>query len=95
MGVRFLQAFEQLILVGALPPVATFAYRNKPVIKSPANCELFGMAAVDYDLAEAHSRNASADMVSGFRTAVMAIYYYQAARGACAIPGAGGLEEQP
>ena len=53
MGVRFLQGFEQLILVGALPPVATFAYRNKPAIKSPANCELFGMAAVDYDLAEA------------------------------------------
>lgn len=68
MEVRFLQAFEQLILVGGLSPVATFAYRNKPTIKSPANCELFEMATVDHDLAEAlralalatHAENASA-----------------------------------
>ena len=51
-----------------LSPVATFAYRNKPTIKSPANCELFEMATVDHDLAEAlralalatHAENASA-----------------------------------
>ena len=32
--VKFLESFEQLIFVGALFPVATFAYKNKPTMKS-------------------------------------------------------------
>jgi acetolactate synthase-1/2/3 large subunit len=38
--VRFLESFEQLVFVGALFPVATFAYRNKPTLKSPPGCAL-------------------------------------------------------
>ena len=32
--VKFLESFEQLIFVGALFPVATFAYKNRPTMKS-------------------------------------------------------------
>jgi len=53
MGAKFLAGFEQLIFVGAPFPVATFAYRNKPTMKSPANCELYEMASVEHDLAAA------------------------------------------
>jgi len=48
--VKFLESFEQLIFVGALFPVATFAYKNKPTMKSPPGCELFAMASVNEDL---------------------------------------------
>jgi acetolactate synthase-1/2/3 large subunit len=50
MSVQFLAGFEQLILIGASSPVATFAYRDKPVMKSPAGCTLFEMANVSHDL---------------------------------------------
>jgi acetolactate synthase-1/2/3 large subunit len=50
---KFLQPFEQLIFVGALFPVATFAYKNKPTMKSPPGCDLFVMASVEQDLSEA------------------------------------------
>jgi len=45
-----LQKYEQLILVGALFPVTTFAYKNKPVIKVPASCAVTTLATVDHDL---------------------------------------------
>jgi acetolactate synthase-1/2/3 large subunit len=48
--VKFLESFEQMVFVGALFPVATFAYKNKPVMKSPPGCELFAMASVNEDL---------------------------------------------
>jgi acetolactate synthase-1/2/3 large subunit len=48
--VQFLESFEQLIFVGALFPVATFAYRNKPTLKSPVGCDLYAMASVEQDL---------------------------------------------
>ncbi len=47
---KFLQGFQQLIFVGALFPVATFAYRNKPTLKSPPGCALYAMASTDEDL---------------------------------------------
>ena len=50
---KFLQPFEQLIFVGALFPVATFAYKNKPVMKSPPGCDLFTMSSVEQDLTAA------------------------------------------
>ena len=48
--VKFLESFEQLIFVGALFPVATFAYRNKPTLKSPPGCALYAMASAEQDL---------------------------------------------
>ena len=48
--VKFLETFEQLIFVGALFPVATFAYKDKPTLKSPPGCDLFAMASVEQDL---------------------------------------------
>ncbi|WPB85630.1 acetolactate synthase large subunit [Sediminicoccus rosea] len=53
MCVQFLAGFEQLIFVGAAFPVATFAYRGKPVMKSPPGCDLFEMASARHDLAAA------------------------------------------
>lgn len=53
MGVNFLKNFEQLVFVGALFPVATFAYRDKPTFKSPAGCELYEMATAEQDLPSA------------------------------------------
>ena len=50
LGVKFLEPFEQLVFVGALFPVATFAYRNKPTLKSRPGCDLFTMASADQDL---------------------------------------------
>ena len=50
IGVKFLEPFEQLVFVGALFPVATFAYKNKPTFKSPPGCELFAMASAGQDL---------------------------------------------
>ncbi|MBR0696342.1 acetolactate synthase large subunit [Bradyrhizobium lablabi] len=49
-GLEFLKDFEQLIFVGALSPVVTFAYRNKPTLKSEPRCALFTMASADQDL---------------------------------------------
>ncbi len=53
MGVQFLAEFDHLVFVGAAFPVATFAYRNKPVYKSPANCALFTLASVNEDMEQA------------------------------------------
>ncbi|PZF78510.1 acetolactate synthase large subunit [Aestuariivirga litoralis] len=56
MGVKFLSGFEQLVFVGAAFPVATFAYRNKPMYKTPADCALFTMASVSEDMDDALAR---------------------------------------
>lgn len=56
MGVKFLSSFEQLVFVGAAFPVATFAYRNKPMYKNPAGCTLFTMASVSEDIEDALTR---------------------------------------
>lgn len=60
MALQFLASFEQLIFVGAGFPVATFAYRGKPVMKSPNDCTLFEMASVRQDLGAALERLAAA-----------------------------------
>ena len=49
-ALKFMESYQQLILVGALLPVVTFAYRNKPVIKVPAGCEVTTLATVDHDI---------------------------------------------
>ena len=52
-AVPFLQKFEQLIMVGALVPVTTFAYKGKSVYKVPESCNVTAMATVDHDLVAA------------------------------------------
>lgn len=49
-AIPFLQKYEQLILIGALFPVTTFAYKGKPVIKVPASCQVTALATVDHDI---------------------------------------------
>ena len=48
-AIPFFQKYAQLILVGALFPVTTFAYKGKPVIKVPADCLVEALATVDHD----------------------------------------------
>jgi acetolactate synthase I/II/III large subunit len=52
-AIPFLQNYAQLILVGALFPVTTFAYKGKPVIKVPADCQVTTLATVDHDILSA------------------------------------------
>jgi acetolactate synthase I/II/III large subunit len=59
-AIPFLKKYEQLILVGALYPVATFAYRNKPVVKVPPGCEVNTLATVEHDILAALSDLAKA-----------------------------------
>ncbi|HTS56061.1 MAG TPA: acetolactate synthase large subunit [Terriglobales bacterium] len=49
-AIPFFQKYAQLILVGALFPVTTFAYKGKPVIKVPADCLVTALATVDHDI---------------------------------------------
>lgn len=51
--VAHLQAFEQLIVIGATPPVAFFAYPGKPGWLTPEHCEITTLAGVDHDLGAA------------------------------------------
>ena len=60
MCVQFLASYEQLVFVGAAFPVATFAYRNKPVFKSPADCALFTMVTMNEDMDDALAQLARA-----------------------------------
>ena len=52
-AIPFLQKYAQLILVGARLPVTTFAYKGKPVIKVPADCQVTTLATVDHDMLSA------------------------------------------
>lgn len=45
-----LDGYEVMITVGARPPVAFFAYPNKPSLLSPENCEATSLAALDEDI---------------------------------------------
>jgi acetolactate synthase-1/2/3 large subunit len=53
MAQQFFAQFEQIILVGALPPVSTFAYQNSPTSKVPTGCEIFSLASPDHDVVAA------------------------------------------
>jgi acetolactate synthase-1/2/3 large subunit len=52
-AIPFFQKYEQLILVGALLPVATFAYKGKPLLKVPTDCLVTTLATVDHDIVAA------------------------------------------
>jgi acetolactate synthase I/II/III large subunit len=60
MALKFLEPYEQLILVGALFPVVTFAYKDKPVVKISKSCEVSTLATVDHDMMAALSDLANA-----------------------------------
>jgi len=48
-----LKPYAQLVLVGALFPVTTFAYKDKSVFKVPESCAVTTLATVDHDLVAA------------------------------------------
>lgn len=60
MALQELSSYEQLILAGALLPVATFAYKGKPVIKIPESCQVVTLATVEHDLLDALDHLANA-----------------------------------
>lgn len=53
MAMKFFEGYEQMILVGALHPVATFAYLNMPTMKVPEGCEVWAYATPDHDILHA------------------------------------------
>jgi acetolactate synthase-1/2/3 large subunit len=59
-GAAFLEAYEQLILVGGKTPVAFFAYPGKPSLLAPETCAVETLAAIDEDVAAALSALADA-----------------------------------
>ena len=50
---EILEEFELLVLVGSVPPVAFFAYPNKPSWPTPAHCQLMTLAHPNEDITEA------------------------------------------
>jgi acetolactate synthase I/II/III large subunit len=50
MALKALEAYQQLVLVGALYPVATFAYKGSPVVKVRPGCEVTTLATVEHDI---------------------------------------------
>ena len=46
-ALELLKNFKNIILIGAKPPVAFFAYPNKPSYLAPENCNIVQLAAVD------------------------------------------------
>jgi acetolactate synthase-1/2/3 large subunit len=53
MAQAFLAEYRQIILVGALKPVATFAYQGAVMQKLPEECELSSFATPDHDIVAA------------------------------------------
>ncbi|MEL6766157.1 MAG: acetolactate synthase large subunit [Pseudomonadota bacterium] len=53
MALSFFEEYDQVILIGALQPVATFAYQNAPTTKLPPDCEVWTFATPDHDIAAA------------------------------------------
>ena len=60
MADPFLEPYKQLILVGALLPVTTFAYKDKPLMKVPKGCDVTTLATVEHDILSALSDLAKA-----------------------------------
>ncbi len=60
MAQPVLKPYQQLILVGALLPVTTFAYKDQPLIKVPKECDVTTLATVDHDMLSALSDLAKA-----------------------------------
>ncbi len=60
MAEPVLQPYKQMILVGALLPVTTFSYKDKPLLKIPEGCVVTTLATVDHDMLSALSDLAKA-----------------------------------
>jgi len=60
MAMPLLQQYEQLVLVGALRPVTTFAYEGSQLVKVPAGCQVTTFATAEHDLVVALSDLAAA-----------------------------------
>ena len=52
-ALKFMAPYKQLILVGALVPAVTYAYKGVPGIKAPKGCEVTTLATVDHDMLSA------------------------------------------
>lgn len=52
-AIEFLRDFDQMILVGAKPPAAFFAYPGVASLLAPEGCEMLPLAGVDDDIAAA------------------------------------------
>jgi acetolactate synthase-1/2/3 large subunit len=50
MAQPFFAQYEQIVLVGALPPVSTFAYQGSSTQKIPPACEVSAFASPDQDV---------------------------------------------
>ena len=53
MAIPFLKEYQQILLVGALLPVTTFDYKDRPLVKIPPGCEVTTLATVDHDMLSA------------------------------------------
>ena len=49
LALKFLEQYKHVILVGAKPPVAFFAYPNKPSTLTPESCEVHRLATLEED----------------------------------------------
>jgi acetolactate synthase-1/2/3 large subunit len=67
LAVKRLAGFEHVILAGAKPPVAFFAYPDKPSLLTPPGCEIHVLARPDEDVRQA--LDWLADEVGAGRTA--------------------------
>jgi acetolactate synthase-1/2/3 large subunit len=65
MAKQVFSDYEQIILVGALPPVSTFAYQGSETCKLPEGCEAWPLATTDHDLRAALADLAEATGASG------------------------------
>ncbi len=59
-ALQVLQGVKHLVLVGASPPVAFFAYPGKPSVTTPPDCQIHTLAEPHEDLADALERLADA-----------------------------------
>jgi acetolactate synthase-1/2/3 large subunit len=52
-AIKALSGFEHIVAVGAKPPIAFFAYPDKPSVLSAAGCEVIALAKADDDIGSA------------------------------------------
>lgn len=60
MAQFFFAEYEQIILVGALPPVSTFAYQNSAMSKLPDSCDQVTYVTAEQDVVDALEQLATA-----------------------------------
>ncbi len=58
-ALKVLESYENVVLVGARPPIAFFGYPGKPSVMTQPDCEIHTLAEVHDDLADALARLAA------------------------------------